>query len=374
MTHRLQHILLLAALLAAAAACTKQGPASGRGPYTESVVHISAIIDDASAATKSTHAFDARYNPNYGILTCVHGTYDRFGERWYNVRANRRTATAGSDPDTYYYPQGWGYNYTLSDGTPETGTTDGSNEFILVERPRASETDPTVTADLYAYAPWNQSVFSLQPTAIPFTRGTDLLYADENRPDYSPSGAGNAGLDPTVGNLSATFTFQHAMARLLFRFKLRNEGSYIVVQSVTIAKTPSAPASVELWESGNFNAVTGTFLDDASKQTAESVSAGLSAEVKSSTGWGSAAALLVPTQITGDDQLTFTFKANGQTLPPYTLKLAHVKHQGEDVYGFQAGYTYTFDFLLDNYLYFNGFNVSTQWNDDVVLGGEGVNI
>ena len=134
MTHRLQHILLLAALLAVAAACAKQDPASGRGPYTESVVHISAIIDDASAATKSTHAFDARYNPNYGILTCVHGTYDRFGERWYNVRANRRTATSGSDPDTYYYPQGWGYNYTLSDGTPETGTTDGSNEFILVER------------------------------------------------------------------------------------------------------------------------------------------------------------------------------------------------------------------------------------------------
>lgn len=364
MARRPQYIFLLAALLAAVPACTGLGPASGNGPLAESVVHISAVIDDASVATKGTGAFVN--GSNYGIFSCVHeespSAFEPFKPTLFNVRANKRQPSSGSNPNSYYYPDGWGYNYIhagadLEPGTPETGTNAGSNCFTLTQRQDDQH------ADLYAYAPWNQAAYLSGPTAIPFETSArpDLMYAQEN-------GIGNRDMDPAAGGLSATFTFKHAMARLVFRFKLRHDydsASKYLINTVDVARLDE---SVPLCISGTFNAVTGSFADKETASTLRLTSATY-AEVVSKDTWASMSVLLVPMDITADGQLSFSFVTSGGVLKPYVLKLAHVQHGTSGVYGFQGGYTYTFDFLLDNYLYLDGFSVNTTWEDDVPLGG-----
>ena len=71
--------------------------------------------------------------------------------------------------------------------------------------------------------------------------------------------------------------------------------------------------------------------------------------------------LFVPTEV-ADDELSFTFTLNSQKMQPFVLKKEFVEHgPGSGVYGFQAGYTYTFNFTLDNYVYFDGFSVNEDW-------------
>ena len=72
--------------------------------------------------------------------------------------------------------------------------------------------------------------------------------------------------------------------------------------------------------------------------------------------------LIVPTPVSVDDELSFIFTlANGETFLPFVLKKEHVKHSDHS-YGFQAGYTYTFHFTLDNYVYFNGLTIDESWS------------
>ena len=64
-----------------------------------------------------------------------------------------------------------------------------------------------------------------------------------------------------------------------------------------------------------------------------------------------------------DDELSFIFElAGGESFLPFVLKKDFVEHEaGSGIYGFQAGYTYTFNFTLDNYVYFDGFSVNEDW-------------
>ena len=80
------------------------------------------------------------------------------------------------------------------------------------------------------------------------------------------------------------------------------------------------------------------------------------------------ALLLVPTEVLADDELTFTFSCGSHVFPPFVLKREMVLHAkadpgDPDIYGFQAGYTYTFQFTLDNYVRFDGFSIS-DWTDE----------
>ena len=72
--------------------------------------------------------------------------------------------------------------------------------------------------------------------------------------------------------------------------------------------------------------------------------------------------LIVPTPVSVDDELSFIFElAGGETFLPFVLKKEHVRHS-DDTYGFRAGYTYTFNFTVDNYVYFNGFTIDETWS------------
>jgi len=354
--------LCLGALLAA---CTKTGPA-GFEP-AEAVVHISASIDDAVVLTKASTPFED--GTNYGIFACVSGSdeYEMFKPSLFNVRANKRAVNGTGG---YNYPNGWSYNYIYTGtaqtpGTPETDERHGANTFVLSQR------KDDKTADLYAYAPWVQEAYLSGPRAIPFelSRQRDLMYARQNTTND------NAGLDPQSGPLAASFTFEHAFAKVIIRFRLRNPDSRYYVSLASITRSDDAAPTVELWTAGDFDAVTGTFVDNANKRTTSSLPVGGTATVFS-TGFnvhGTLSYFLVPTEITKDGELTFNFTSGGVALQPFVLKKEYVMHDDGVTCGFQSGYTYTFDFMLDNYLFFNGFNVSTTWEDDVRLG-DGENI
>lgn len=355
--------LMLAATLAAACDMLET-PGQGGQEARQAVVHIETSIDDDPVATKATF----QNEENYGIFACVSGGYTPYKASLYNVRANKRLATSGSNPNVYYYPNGWGYNYIGADGKPETGKNAGSNVFILTERPKDNPSDPDVTADLFAYAPWVEEANASGPTAIPFTttQQKNWMYAAEN-------GSSNQNLNPVdVSPLFATFTFQHAMARLVFRFKLRHDydsGSEYLINTVSVARTDE---SVPLCASGTFNAITGAF-ENMVMGNSLTLRSSYYADVKTTDTWAAMEVYLVPMEISADDQLTFTFSTGGMPLHPFSLKRAHVQHGSSATYGFKAGYTYVFDFLMDNYLYLDGFSVNTTWTDDVPLGsGENI--
>lgn len=352
-----RHILpLMAALLAAAPACTKQESQEASG----AVVDIRVAVDGAPAATKGiitgtniTNWNGQESDPTgtFGIFSCVHEDvpteYVAHKAATYNARGYRAGSTLR-------------YNYVASSGS---GALMGeySSSFILTQR------KDNKTADLYAYAPWTQDAWASGPTAIPFetAKQWDWMYAVENdRPYLTPIDAQdreNSDLDPAGSDLKAAFYFRHAMARLDFKFKVKHTPTNYRITSLSIARTDAA-TTTHLYTSGTFNAITGT-LDgvegtDGNGKHILTIPKELTVD---STTPVSLSILLAPTAV-ADDELSFTFTVNGQKLQPFVLKKAFVEHGvGSGVYGLQPGYTYTFNFTLDNYVYFDGFSVSENW-------------
>ena len=323
-----------------AGACSKHPRPDG--PLREAAVDIHVSLDGGSEATKALADFSN--GSNYGIFACVHentpSSFAPFKSSVYNARAKKVSAK-------------WLYDYV---GTASPGALDATNasSFVLLQRADGK------TADLYAYAPWIQEAYlpSAGPTKIPFkvSEQKDLMYAEQNLNND------NGDLDPaSMAPLSATFHFKHAMARLVFRFRVLNVPTNYRITSVSIARTDGAATS-HLYTSGTFNAITGALdcVEEVNADEKHILAVPKELTVDSTTP-AALAVLLAPTEV-ADDELSFTFTVNGQKLQPFVLKKEFVEHgPGSGVYGFQAGYTYTFNFTLDNYVYFDGFSVNEDW-------------
>ena len=336
--HGLLFGLCLVAL--SAGACSKHP--RPEGPLREATVDIRVSLDGASEATKALADFSN--GSNYGIFACVHentpADFAPFKSSVYNARAKKVSGK-------------WLYDYV---GTASPGALDATNasSFVLLQRADGK------TADLYAYAPWTQEVYSpsVGPTGIPFktSEQKDLMYAEQNLTNA------NGSLDPaSMSPLSATFHFKHVMARLVFKFRVLNVPTNYRISSVSIARTDDATTS-HLYTSGTFNAITGTLdcVEEVNADGKHVLSVPKELTVDSTTPVA-LAVLFVPTEV-ADDELSFTFTLNSQKMQPFVLKKEFVEHgPGSGVYGFQAGYTYTFNFTLDNYVYFDGFSVSEEW-------------
>lgn len=335
-----QRLYIGVTLILAASACTEQGTVRTGAP-----VEITVGVE---AATKGPLGV---MGEDYGIFACLHeempAEFLPFKPSTYNARA----LSSGA----------FNYVQNATDGTLE-GTNAG--RFVLTSRP-----DETEGADLYAYSPWVQEAFLSGPTAIPFRAGQDIMYAVQNVPGYVPGPAPdklNRDLNPALDTppLQATFYFRHMMARLLFKFKLKNEPANYMITRVTAHDNNPAGGTATLYSSGTFNAVTGTFNAEDAVEASEQILSitNHTGDVNSSTLEATITMLLVPTDISVDDELSFTFTlVNGETFFPFVLKKEQVKH-GDGSYGFQAGYTYTFHFTLDNYVYFNGFTIDDSWS------------
>lgn len=339
----------------ALSACTRESPV-GAG---EAVVRISAFVSGQGEATKAPVTGTAfPNNGTYGIFVCKHGTTDTAhkSNSW-NIRALYSETLPGW---TYYYVA------NLSSGAVASS---GYDHITLTAR------DDEATADLYAYSPYTQSAFSSGLEAIPYTivdgytGQTDLMYAVENTTNA------NSNLDPTsASNLSATFTFRHAFSLLAFRFRLAHDSSnggyasgttYNLTDITVTLHDPDSDGqtTAKLYSSGTFNALSGTFNGDASTVTSLSVAKNLS--ISSATEYATAYLMLVPTEV-ADGELVFTFTMNGQTLQPFRLQHSQILHSDVPTYGLRSGYCYTFNFTLDNYLYFDGFTVSSDWTAETL--------
>ena len=340
----------------------------------EAVVDIRASLEDVEVETKGSLGAFAD-GADYGIFACisVYNTpapatpYMQFKPSLWNAKARKVSG-------------GWRYHH-VSNYTTGALYSDGAStaKFVLQGR------NDDKTADLYAYSPYIPSAYFSGPEAIPFTRNLDLKYAVQNNPATpdpkytdspnpgTPDPNPNHHLNPASGSeLSATFDFRRMMAALVFSFTLdtpNNTTMRVYLDSIEDAN-PSGGAV--LYTGGTFNAITGTF--NSGMGTTDKLTSNLGYCDVSDAG-GAFSITLVPTTVTADDELIFTFSTGGHTLPPFKLKVSQVTHVAPDPragqVGFLAGYKYTFHFTLDNYVRFDGFDIKS-WGSVVELPHHGV--
>lgn len=346
-------LLLPVVTLLSIVGCTKSSSFAGgesleEGELPQAVVNIQASLDE-TPGTKALVNFSS--NVKYGIFTCISvdnpapntpaTPYERFKPSIWNAQADG----AGTS---------WTYRNVASYSTGDLYSSGGS-KFVLLGR------NDNLTADLYAYAPWTLSAYESGPTAIPFSRETDLMYAVQNVANE------NRNLNPaSPSDLSASFHFKHVMARLRFHFRLKNDNTTMGISLASIKDNNPAGGTVVLYSSGKFNAINGTLNDLTSveeltgfgNQGTCTVTYNADPAVYN----GAMTITLAPTPVSEDDELTITFKSGAITLPPFVLKKEQVKHSDGSTYGFKAGFIYHFYFTLDNYVHFDGFNIQ-EWGD-----------
>ena len=348
---------MLAMLLVAASACTKQ-PVGEQGAVVDIRVAVDATPGETKGIVTGTDFpnWSGREDDptgTFGIFSCVHedvpSEFAAHKLATYNARA-------------YKTSSGLRYHYVAA---LDSGTLEGefSNRFILTQR------KDDKTADLYAYAPWTADAWESGPTAIPFetVKQWDWMYAVENtRPYLTPIDANdqeNSDLDPAGSDLKAAFYFRHAMARLDFRFHLQNAPTVYDISLVSVTRSDGA----HLYASGTFNTITGQ-LENLVES--DSISPSIAPIRVNSTNEYVIRILLVPETFEGEEKLTFLFRANGengQLLQPFVLTRDRVAHGDGTTYGLRAGYTYNYNFTLDNYIFFDGFSVDTEWTTDTLL-------
>lgn len=348
MSRHLSILLLLLACLA----CSK-----GTLPRRDdAVVIVTTNIAQQGVATKyPVMGTSFGNNQDYGIFVCQHGSTSEAH------KSNSKNLKAKYNSDT----PAWEYYY-VSD------LSNGSISSTIYDNLTLSSRADDATADLYAYAPYNQSVYSSGLSAIPYkiSEQKDLMYAQENLTNA------NSNLDPeSVSPLSATFTFKHAFALLEFRIRILNQtpgADYYAttdpnLNRITLTVNPEIVSNTaRLYTEGTLNALTGTITG-----VTEESSISFSGDVLSSTHYTMLSTsarsfylMLVPFEIEEDNQLFFTFRVGGQDLQPYYLQKNDVKHD-DDTYGFQVGYKYIFNFSIDNYVRFDGFEIGV-WEADIL--------
>jgi len=369
MKRTIQLLLLLPLLWAAGcqkeASKTESEKAGIAG--VEVPVTIQATFSDPAKPTKAI--IQGTEIPNafgYGIFVCKNGaTNEAHKANSWNLKATYETSQeegmAGS----------WTYQYVNDFNSGALSINSYPNITIT------SRVDEA-TADIYAYAPYMKEAYEKGPTAIPFSIAqdnqmqVDLMYAIENMDPTK-----NKGLDPlSAGDelLTADFTFKHALALLCFEFTVKNRidgvgterSTLYRLQDITI-KNNGTSTVTKLYESGEFDAITGDFKNCVETQSLvikqynpgsqEYLPLEPSATPKESY------VTLVPTQIE-DDDLEIIVQVDNRYVKPIKIKKADLKHADGEEYGFQGGYKYTFKFTLDNYLFLNGITVN-EWETDV---------
>ena len=339
-------------------------------PEQGGVVQLQITPGIASAPKTRGVVFPAASNamPNrssFGLFVCDHynysgggsNPYTEYAARYNNIRAYRNDSG------------NWRYNYS--------GYTDFEMLYLAAkDADRDGMTD--ITADIFAYAPYQEDLATLEAVPFSISGAVDVMYAEQNTdPDN------NKNIDPAAysqapynGHLPVPLTFRHALSLLEFDFTVKNENyehpmdpastQGYRLQSIQLTKKhPSA----HLYSSGTMNAMNEGALSDLTPADAITVSFltpnGSNYGYIDFTSTAQAYFLQVPTQAgdagyaDGDYEFTFTF--SGQTFPvKFTLLREHIKHSDNVTYGFQPGCKYTFHFIIDNYIHLEGVTIG-EW-------------
>jgi len=270
-----------------------------------------------------------------------------------------------SEPNPYiaHSPQYNNIQATLSNGKwmySYAGYTAFPTIFVLE---KLDENDNPVNADVFAYAPYHLEVTT--PESVPFdiTGQHDYMYALENN---DPSA--NKNINPASSGTEVTvpLTFAHAFALLEFNILLKNEeynhpdGNGNAVRNnlsgIRVRKNSNKNADeIQLYRTGIMNAIDGSLSSlqetshmDFGRGSIRIDNGKVSGGIKMIT----AQMLLVPAE-PDDDEYIFSFTFDNATIDTeFILKKEHLRHGTTDQFGLKAGYKYTFNFELDNYLRF----------------------
>lgn len=353
------------------AACTRDPYAPAEQVETVAL-DLAPAIPQVAATRQATFGDANGKMPNgssYGLFICDHHTgagnpYTEYALNYKNIRADR-------DGSWIYYFFGYTSGFPILFITPKDEDRDGLTD---------------ISADIFAYAPYQQSVTT--PESVPFsvTGAVDAMYAAENTDPVT-----NKDIDPatdsriTVGtdegkHLYVPLTFTHALALLEFEIRLKNNeynhpfgNSTTVDYTLDYIRIDRREGGHPLYASGKMNAMDNGSLFDlvvASDNSLTVSGRALGRHVTSNplivspNTTTKAYILQVPSQAGEtytDGDYTFTFQFSEQEFPvKFTLLKSHIRHADGTTYGFQPGYRYTFKFMIDNYVHFEGVTIG-EW-------------
>ena len=323
-------------------ACTKGDMSSGlvlNVDVEQTVPDSKAIITGTTLPTNSTIGLYIFY----AEAADPHTQLNPYGEKYMNIRAA-------------YSNGSWEYRF---DNTSSTNTF---KNIYLID---PTTDDSKLGFTIYSYAPWVTGASDI--TEIPFALGgnsktvTDLMWASQN------GTAANARIRPDGDPKTVNLTFRHALAMLRFGFKCRYENTQMKATSITLRKrslnangTP-ATGVTPLYSSGNFNGVNGGFssLQEVDGQGL-TVSYADDNITFNNSGYTYLPVLVVPSSyssgyVDGDYEVVFRF--NDHNLD-FVYPIAFPS--GSEP-GFEAGHTYTFNFIFDNNIRFENITISDSW-------------
>ena len=305
-------------------------------------IQSSVKTDDTKSAITGTQL------PNgttFGLFICDHhassgpNPYREHSPQYNNIKAERRNSQ-------------WMYSYAGYKAFPTI--------FVLEKK---DENDVPIKADIFAYVPYLPDIKT--PESIPFNinEQKDLMYAVENNDP-----AKNKEIDPAASGteVDIPLTFAHAFALLEFNILLKNEqynhpdgnGTAIrnYLSSIQVRKNGNMNADdIHLYSTGMMNAIDGSLssLQEASYLDFSKGNIGIdNNKVSGGRRMITARMLLVPAE-PDDDEYIFSFTFDKSTInTEFVLKKEHLRHGTTDQFGLKAGYKYTFNFELDNYIRF----------------------
>lgn len=370
-----KYLILLSVICAGMTACTRE-PAP-KGPETGLVLHFDPTVPPSPGTRQTVFGDASGKMPNrssYGLFICESGNpYQEYLSGYNNIRAYRD----GSGK--------WGYTYGIYSGFPT---------LLLLPQDKDGDGIKDHDADIFAYAPWQETVTT--PESVPFSveSAVDVMYAAENG-----SATTNKGIDPAADgritsgadgfrHLDVPLTFTHALSLLVFDFTLRNDeynhpmgnsqaNPYVLDYIRVIRKEGGHP----LYVSGTMDAMAGGTLaglvpaaENRMTLTGKTLRQHYEDKERSEASLrvypapnqlepARAYILQVPSQAGetyADGDYTFEFGFSGQDFPvTFTLLESHLKQAGEASFqGFQPGYKYTFHLKIDNYVHFEGLTIS----------------
>ena len=366
-----KYLTLLTLSILVWSACTRE-PVTPAERGESLALDLAPALSQAAVTRQATFGDANGKMPNwssYGLFICNHHTggnnpYTEYAQNYKNIKANLNGTWS-----FFYY--GYTNGFPILFITPQDENRDGITD---------------IGADIFAYAPWQESVTT--PESVPFNivGAVDVMYAAENtdpvtNKDIDPATDSRISIEADGGkHLDVPLTFTHALSLLEFEIRLKNNqynhpDGNSVANGYTLdnIKIDRKQGGHPLYASGKMDAMSaGTLFDlvEASGNVLTVSGANLgrlytTAPLTVAAGVTTKAYILqVPSQAGedyADGDYTFTFHFSGQTFPAqFTLLRSHLMHSDGTTCGFQPGYKYTFKFMIDNYIHFEGVTIG-EW-------------
>ena len=328
-------LALVLPMLLAVTACTAEK--SETPTASDTLLDITAgMAVDAAAVTRADNyiIYGTAFSGSMGLFVCRHesGTPTLFTEQ--NPCYNNICAVSSGS--------GFSFNFEGNDAS-------FSNLYLTSNREGTN-------ADVYAYAPFTAGVTA--PTSVPFTTASDIMWAGQNAGARS-GGNMDIAIDGTVKPV--TLTFHHLLSRIRVGFRLHHAGSHLGM-SYSITHPEGQTSQTKFYNGGKMNALDGTLFDLVECDELQYVSVnGYSNVLATDDSYLYLDMLTVPTDII--DNLQLNIYVGGILFGTYMLTPEMFLHSDDATQGLKAGYTYTFQFDIDNYTHLTGLHIDEDWTD-----------